>query len=134
MFEKLRESWRELKASKPGERFQDHFERRRRNRSSMVVRVAWIALGTVIIALGLVMMVAPGPGILGLFVGGGLIAQEARFMARFLDWSEVKLRAIVEALLGFWRRAPMALRVAVVLVVLSVAAGAGYGAWLIAFG
>ena len=54
--------------------------------------------GTLLFALGLVMLVAPGPGILVVVVGGALIAEESLLMARALDWSEVKIRRAISAL------------------------------------
>ena len=57
-----------------------------------------ILAGTLLFALGLVMLVAPGPGILVVMVGGALLAEESLFMARALDWSEVKIRRAISAL------------------------------------
>jgi hypothetical protein len=54
--------------------------------------------GTALIAVGLVMLVAPGPGILVVAIGGALLAEESLLAARALDWLEVKIRRTISAL------------------------------------
>jgi putative transmembrane protein PGPGW len=57
-----------------------------------------IVAGTLLLAVGLVMLVAPGPGILVVVVGGALVAEESLCMARFLDWAEAGIRRAISAL------------------------------------
>jgi hypothetical protein len=52
----------------------------------------------VLIAAGLFMLVAPGPGIVVLIVGCALVAEESQYMARFLDCAEVGIRRAISTL------------------------------------
>jgi hypothetical protein len=122
MFEGLKENWRELKGGEPGSRFVDHFERRQERSPSAWKRALLLA--------GLFMMIAPGPGILGIFIGGGLIAQESRTAARVMDWLEVQVRKVTEPAKRAWDRASHPLRVALVAISLIIAAGVGIAAYL----
>ena len=54
--------------------------------------------GALLIAVGLFMLVAPGPGILVLLVGCAMVAGESQPMARFLDATEVRIRRAISAL------------------------------------
>ena len=54
--------------------------------------------GAALIAAGLFMLVAPGPGILVLVAGCALVAEESQYMARFLDWAEVRIRRAISTL------------------------------------
>jgi len=57
-----------------------------------------ITAGAALIAIGLFMLIAPGPGILVLVLGGAMVAQESLPMARFIDWAEVRIRRAISAL------------------------------------
>jgi hypothetical protein len=57
-----------------------------------------ILAGSALIAAGLFMLVAPGPGLLVLVLGGALIAEESAPMARLLDAAEVRIRRAISAL------------------------------------
>jgi len=54
--------------------------------------------GALLIAAGLFMLVAPGPGILVLVIGCALVAGESQPIARFLDAAEVRIRRAISAL------------------------------------
>lgn len=127
MLEGLKESWHELKDGEPGSRFVDHYERRQERSVGRWKRIALIVVGIALLFAGLFMMVAPGPGILGIFLGGGLIAQESRTAARVMDWLEVQARKVAEPAKRAWDRSSDPIRVALVAVSLLFAAGAAYG-------
>ena len=99
MIGRIKEDWRLFKASKPGYRFRDHYRRHRRssrqrsNQSRFDFRkILFIVIGLAIAIGSIALAPLPGPG-LGTFLLGLLIlASELRIVARFLDWSEVKLR------------------------------------------
>ena len=76
--------------SPPGRRFQELHERRAP--CSALKRWGRLVGGVLLCLAGLVMLVAPGPGILILLIGGGLMAQESVAVARFLDSAEVGIR------------------------------------------
>lgn len=130
MFEGLRENWRELKDGEPGSRFVDHFERRQERRHGPWKRVVLIVGGVALLVAGLFMLIAPGPGILGVLIGGGLIAQESRTAARAMDWLEVRARQVTEPARRAWDRASNPVRVALVALSLILAAGVGVVTYL----
>ena len=130
MLEGLKENWRELKDGEPGSRFVDHFERRQERSTSAWKRVALMVVGVALLVAGLFMLIAPGPGILGVFIGGGLIAQEWRTAARVMDWLEVQVRKVTEPAKRAWDRASRPVRVALVALSLLVAASVGIATYL----
>jgi hypothetical protein len=44
------------------------------------------------------MLVAPGPGIIVLALGGALVAEESRLVARFMDAGELRIRRLISIL------------------------------------
>jgi hypothetical protein len=59
-----------------------------------------IGFGLLLLALGLVMLVLPGPGLLVGFAGAALIAGESKVAARLLD----RVDLYVARALARWRR------------------------------
>jgi uncharacterized protein (TIGR02611 family) len=95
MFEQLQEHWRELRESKPGQRFKDRYRRRRQHEQGHILwRIFLITLGAVIALGSLVLAPLPGPGWGTVFVGLMILAGELLPAARFLDWLEVWLRKL----------------------------------------
>ena len=133
MLDNLKKRWKSLKSGKPGKRFQDEYDKRHDEDSSRGKKFAILAVGAIILVAGIILMPAPGPGILIVAIGGALLAQESKIAARFLDWTEVKGRALIDWALDIWKRAPLAGKIAIALVALIVAAGASYLAYRIMF-
>jgi uncharacterized protein (TIGR02611 family) len=131
MFEKLQQSWRQFKAAPPGKRFQELYKRRQRARLGLLTRLLSLGGGLLIMAVGLVLVPAPGPGWAIVFVGAGLIAQESLIAARALDWAELHLRRLMKWLLGTWRRAPARAKVLIVLAGLALLGVAAFGAYFL---
>ncbi len=115
---KLKRQWEVLKRGKPGRRFAERYQaaQRKENRATLATRIVRFAIATVAIALGLVFAVIPGPAILFFAIAGALLASESRGVARFLDWCEVKIRAVVKWAQRIWKRLPIAGKVAVLIV------------------
>lgn len=65
-------------------------------RRHIVVRLATIAVGSVVLLGGLVMMVLPGPGVLGILAGLGLLSRELPWAERIMEY--VKKRAKLDEL------------------------------------
>ena len=101
----IKRHWRLFSAPPPGKRFRASFDRRRQERpGSFHKKILAIGTGVIIMGLGLVMLIAPGPGILFLAVGAMLIAQESLSAARTLDWADIRLRRLaVRARNAWWR-------------------------------
>lgn len=105
MIRSLKNHWSALKRSKPGRRFQDRYDRRKKEGSkSPWRRVANLALALLSLAIGIVLVVIPGPAILFFFISGSLLATESRTIAAGLDRLELIVRAAWLQTRRFWRR------------------------------
>jgi hypothetical protein len=97
MREFLRRQWEQFRKSRPGQRFQDYYERKKGSRGGALWSCAAILLGALLCLVGLFFMAVPGPGIPILALGAVLIAQQSLGTARFLDRIELKLRRLVRS-------------------------------------
>jgi hypothetical protein len=115
----FRQHWRELRRGRPGRRFQDRYERSRReeNRTGALKRIALITVAIALLAVGLVLTVIPGPAFVFFILAGALLAGESRIIAKFMDWCEVRARRIIGWAKRLWGRIPGVARVAVIMVV-----------------
>ncbi|GAA5142257.1 hypothetical protein GCM10023213_27860 [Prosthecobacter algae] len=97
--------WHDFKASQPGRRFQDFYEKRQEDRSDGHGwrRALYVGLGVVIALSGIVLLGMPGPGLLVLALGLALVAGESALMAQGLDRLEVWLRALSQKFIQWWR-------------------------------
>lgn len=129
MFQKLKRSWRQLKAGRPGHRFQAQYEAQQRSHRPAWARPVWMAAGTVVMAVGVVALPAPGPGVLVIAFGAALLARESLIAARILDWIELRLREAWAWLTDAWEMAPWPVKVLTVLVCGGTAVALG---WLVA--
>jgi len=84
MFARLRRNMRTFMTVPSGRRFRAHYERMRA-RPGMWRAVLAIGGGLVLVALGIVMLVTPGPGFIVAAIGAALIAGESLVAARILD-------------------------------------------------
>jgi hypothetical protein len=128
MFERLKRSWQRFKASTPGRRFQDQFNRRRQSSRSHIQNVLFVGGGILLIGVGLFFLLVPGPGLLIVLFGAILIAQQSLLAARALDWAEVRLRKLHIWSLRAWRRSSPALKILLLVLALIVAGAMGLGA------
>ena len=92
MFAGLRKQWASFRKDPPGSRFRLRYERRRHHRRGPMVRIAWSIIGATVVVIGMVLMPAPGPGIPVVLLGGAILAEESLYVARALDWCELRLR------------------------------------------
>lgn len=92
MLDAIRMQWQQLCESKPGERFQKLHQRRHETGASGGQRSLRMAAAVGLILLGLVMMPAPGPGMLVVLAGAALLASESLGTARRLDRLELWVR------------------------------------------
>ncbi len=135
MINRIKQDWHQFKQSKPGHRFQDHYERRQQGEHGRwsAGKVFNVFLGLVIIAGGIVLLAAPGPGWITVFIGLGFIASEFAPVARLLDWTEVKGRAIAEWAKGLWNRSSLTVKLVIILLTVAGVAALAYGAYSLVF-
>ena len=74
----LRRHWDQFKKSRPGHRFQDHYDRKTGSRGGALWRCGAVVLGALLCLVGLFFMAVPGPGIPILALGAVLLAQQSR--------------------------------------------------------
>ncbi len=127
----LKEDWRHLKHGEPGQRFKDrYYFSQRRNRSRITFwRVFNIGVGSGIALGGLLMVIAPGPGWLAIFLGLGMLSGELLPVARILDRIEVRLRKLIRWLREAWNNTPVVGKALILLAILTVVAASVYGAY-----
>jgi uncharacterized protein (TIGR02611 family) len=89
-------------------------------RSHIVVRVARISAGSFVLILGLLMMVLPGPGLLAIAAGLGILSIDVAWADRLLRYFRRKVPGVPED----GRIPRSAIIVAVVLLLAGVAASA----------
>jgi uncharacterized protein (TIGR02611 family) len=119
MIAQVRSSWKVLRGGRPGRRFQEFYRFRREQKlaTGPAARVLLLALGFLLVIAGLLAGLLPGPGGILVFVPGlALLASELRFVARWLDWCEPKVRNAWKHIKQAWTRAAIAARVAVCIV------------------
>lgn len=97
MINLVKQQWQSLKRGKSGHRFRSRYEAARKARKNVGFRVKLQRLVRLVIALaatviGVVLVFIPGPAILFFLLAGSLLAAEFLTIARFFDWTEVKLR------------------------------------------
>jgi len=131
MLDHLKEDWRHLKHGEPGQRFKDrYYLSQRRNRSRITFwRVFNIGAGSGIALGGLLMVIAPGPGWLAIFLGLGMLSGELLPVARILDRIEVRLRKLIRWLRETWNNTPVVGKALILLAILTVVAASVYGAY-----
>ena len=92
MFGKLRRQWQDLVRAKPGERFRNRYYGRKEERPSPLVKCIYVVLGILLMLAGIVLMPAPGPGMVVVLFGAAMLARESLVVARACDSTELKVR------------------------------------------
>ncbi len=134
MIGRAKRSWRHFKKSKPGDRFQVRYYYRKQRGTGRLSRIFNIFLGSVLVIMSTLFGWAPGLGLGTLLIGLTLIAGELFPVARFLDWSEVRLRKLARLTGKVWAGATRVARTLIVLLVLVFVAALVYGAYSLLFG
>lgn len=130
----LKKQWETLKRGRPGERFVARYDAGQKTKKDAgfgfkilrVVRIL-IALGAVVV--GIILVFIPGPAILFFLIAGSLLAAESLTIARFLDWSELKLRVLFHWIARHWRKLHVAGKIAISSLAITGAGGCAYVAY-----
>ena len=56
------------------------------------------------LAIGVVLLVVPGPGIIFLAAGAALLAEESEVAARLIDRAELSVRKLAATVVKLWKR------------------------------
>ena len=76
---------------------------------------------------------APGPGLLTLFIGLGMISSEFRPAATFLDWAEVEVRRLWRICEAVWASSSPGERVLILLALAACVAALVIGVYYLFF-
>ena len=115
MSKKSTHTWQVLKGFPPGKRFELFFNHRQTLHSSFLRRLSIIGGGIFFVIAGFIFLPTPVPGILLLFFGGSLLAQESLIAARILDWSEMRMRHFIMTSSRFWTKTHISLKVLIIM-------------------
>lgn len=129
---KAKRSWLLLKSSKPGDRFQVRYYRRRQSGGGRLSMIFNITVGSVLVVVSAFFGWAPGPGLLTFFIGLALVGGEFLPAARFLDWAEVWFRRLERLVAGLWRASVIG-KALIILTILICVAAPGYGIYRVFF-
>ena len=94
MIGRARGGWQRFRASRPGHRFQERYRRRQRSSGGRLGSAAYLIGGSVLAIASLLLAPLPGPGMLTVLLGLGMVAGEFRPGARLLDRGEVRARRL----------------------------------------
>jgi hypothetical protein len=90
MFGALKRRLRHFMHVPSGERFRTFYDRHHQ-RPHLVRSIVTIGAGLLLIALGLLLLVLPGPGLLVAAIGAALLAGESLMVARAMDWLDARV-------------------------------------------
>lgn len=99
MFAALKRRIRRFVATPSGSRFRVYHERLEQ-RPNLMRTMLVVGGGLILLALGMIMLVLPGPGVLVAAIGLALIAGESMWVARLLD----RVDLCVTRMWRHWRR------------------------------
>jgi len=122
VFEGLKQEWKGFAEAKPGERFRAH--QATLAQKSRVALIGRAAFGVLLFAAGVVMLFAPGPGLLVMVFGFALAAGQSHWVAARLDRGEVAGRAAWGKLKRRWLAATTGVKVLIVALAVVLAASA----------
>ncbi len=133
---RMRRSLQDFRASKPGRRFRDRYDRRHEETRSRLSpsSILYVVSGVLLVVASLFLGPAPGFGFGTAFIGLALLATEVFFIAYFLDKTEVKLRSLGREFRDIWRTLPVAGRALLVAVAVILVVALLYGTYRLIFG
>lgn len=106
MFDRMGKYWEEFKEDTPGRRFLDRYDRNQQRAKGRfdIRRLLNVVVGSLLVLFSVFFGWAPGPGMLTLFIGLGMVSSEFRPVAVFLDWAEIKIRKLWRICESVWAR------------------------------
>lgn len=135
----FKREWQAMKEGSPGSRFQARYAaaklvRQKGGWRHHLFRVVSLLLAATAFIVGVVLAFIPGPAVLFFFIAGGLLAAESKWVARFLDWTELKLRAGWQWGRRRWRQLSGVAKMGLLGLVLAAGAGVAFGLYRVLAG
>jgi hypothetical protein len=133
MFKDLQKTWHHFRDAEPGKRFLLHYRRHKSGKRSKAAAIGYMLLGVVLVAAGVLGLIVPGPGLLGIALGVAVLAQESEKASKLLDRIEVWIRKQVGAFRRWWGRASLFSRILVTAVacIIGFAVAAAFGFFVV---
>lgn len=131
MIRSLKRQWRAFSGGSPGHRFQDRYKssQKARKTQSLGRRLIQPIAALFLLAIGVVLTFIPGPAVVFYFASAGLLAGESLWLARGLDWMELRSRRAYHWIEHWWHRASLVAKSAVIFVGVCAAGAMGFGAY-----
>lgn len=131
MLGNLKRQWRAFRSGKPGHRFQHRYKSSQKTRKtqSLARRLIQPLVALVLLAIAVVLTFIPGPAVVFYFAAAGLLAGESLWLARALDWTELKSRKAYRWCKHWWQHASVMAKSAVVFLGVCTVSGLGFGAY-----
>lgn len=129
MSRNVSQRWKRFIQTAPGRRFQEYFERRRQARPGATWQYFLIGIGILIMAVGVLLLALPGPGMIVIIVGAIILARESLAAARILDWSELRLRSLISRCTRWWRLASPSQRAMLLIAALALLGAFSVGSY-----
>jgi uncharacterized membrane protein YbaN (DUF454 family) len=131
----LKQTWRELKRSSPGSRFQELYRRQQEGQRGGLNKAIFMGGGLLTIAAGVLLYPVPViPSEPVILLGLALFAQGSMRGARILDWIELRLRGPFRWASKWWKPLPRAAKIALSVLWMALVSAAGYGVYRLIFG
>lgn len=90
MLERMKRTAREVIHDRPGARFRNYHRRRRDNQMHPVRRTLYYVLAAVLLVVGAVLSVLPGPAFVFFLLAFAILAARSRRVACLLDRAEIQ--------------------------------------------
>lgn len=131
MIDRAKRSLRAFGRARPGYRFRERYNRRRRSTSGRLDprNLLYLGGGVAIIIVGVLLAPVPGPGGVIGFVGLALLASLFLPLARALDRGELRGRGVARRAGEVWWMLPLAMKVVIGLLAALIAVAVAYGAY-----
>jgi hypothetical protein len=123
----IKEVWYQFQIGCPGKRVQERHKRKSKATSekASLRRFLRPAAGILLIIVGIVLLILPGPGLPFVFLGGFLLAERFLAIAKLMDWLELRIRSVCGSCQKCWIRAPLFIKIMFVALVLGLLTGFG---------
>lgn len=127
----FKQRWKVMLKGRPGQRFQDRYTEAKKSRADAswgqkARRALRLLLALIAVVIAVFLMVLPGPAVLFYFFAGTLLASESLYVARLLDWAEVRLRTMWKWGKGHWGQTPTWGRATIVTLVVCLSVTSTY--------
>lgn len=129
MLKDIKQDLTRCRGDDPGCRFRQLYESRSNSKRSLFSRLFFAGVGAFMFLVGIPMIPGPGPGLVVMLLGLGLLGSEYRPLACFLDRMEVRIRSGVGRLSRWFARIPPSALVVASLFIVAMAIGAGVGGY-----